>query len=188
MTNDNGAAMPTLPPYPVPATDRVWLVAAHGGAGCTTIRMSSPDDYADAGRVLPVSRDPARPSMIVLCAMGTGRGLESLRGLLAAWRDGAFGATVLLGAAVTMPLPRMPRELVRGCSLVGSAAPHLWRLPYIRGLALDGFPDRYPRAYARMLAGIRDTAAPARPAPAPDTTSAPSAGSPPPAPPAAAVV
>lgn len=134
-----------------PTTDRVWLVAAHGGAGCTTIRMSARDRYADAGRALPVSTDPSRPSRIVLCAMCTGRGLESLRGLLADWNAGLFGPTVLAGVAVTMPLPRTPRELRRGTLLVGSAAPNLWRLPFVRGLDLDGFPASWPRAYARML-------------------------------------
>lgn len=141
-----------LPAFEAPATDRVWLVAAHGGAGCTTIRHSMPDSYADAGRALPVSMDPQQPSMIVLCAMGTGRGLESLRTLLAEWDEGRFGSARLLGVAVTMPLPftRMPRQLRKGILLVGSAAPKLWRLPYIRGLELDGFPDRYPSAYRRM--------------------------------------
>lgn len=145
-----------LPAFEAPATDRIWLVAAHGGAGCTTVRHSMPDFYADAGRALPVSRDPQTPSMIVLCAMGTGRGLESLRTLLADWDDGKLGSARLLGVAVTMPLPftRMPRQLRKGILLVGSAAPHLWRLPYIRGLELDGFPDRYPAAYQRMRADL----------------------------------
>ena len=42
-------------------------------------------------------------------------------------------------------------SLRKGALLVGSAAPALWRLPFIRGLDLDGFPETYPRAYARML-------------------------------------
>ena len=114
-----------------PTADRVWLVAAHGGAGCTTIRMSARDRYADAGR-----------------------GLEALRALLADWNAGLFGQTILMGVAVTMPLPKTPRELRKGALLVGSAAPALWRLPFIRGLDLDGFPEAYPRAYARMLADL----------------------------------
>ena len=63
-----------VPPFAArPTADRVWLVAAHGGAGCTTIRMSARDRYADAGRGLPVSADPRLPSRVVLCAMCTGR-------------------------------------------------------------------------------------------------------------------
>ena len=119
-----------VPPFAArPTADRVWLVAAHGGAGCTTIR-------------------------VVLCAMCTGRGLEALRALLADWNAGLFGQTILMGVAVTMPLPKTPRELRKGALLVGSAAPALWRLPFIRGLDLDGFPETYPRAYARMLADL----------------------------------
>ena len=72
-----------IPSFAAPVTDRVWLVGAHGGAGCTTIRHSDPERFADAGRALPVSQDPSMPSRIILCAMGTGRGLESLRALLA---------------------------------------------------------------------------------------------------------
>lgn len=140
-----------LPLFKAPVTNRVWLVAAHGGAGCTTILCSSPASYANAGRTLPVSRDPAQPSRIVLCAMCTGRGLEAARTLLDAWRRGSFGHTQLLGLAVTMPTRRTPRELRRACLLVGSAAPALWCLPWTGGLDLDGFPDRYPSAYHRML-------------------------------------
>ena len=85
---------------------------------------------------------------------GLGRGLEALRALLADWNAGLFGQTILMGVAVTMPLPKTPRELRKGALLVGSAAPALWRLPFIRGLDLDGFPETYPRAYARMLADL----------------------------------
>lgn len=116
-----GPALPSRPPmtrllpsFPAQPTDRVWLVAAHGGAGCTTILMSARDRYAEAGRALPVSTDPSRPSRIVLCSMCTGRGLESLRSLLADWDAGLFGPTVLCGVAVTMPTANTPRALRRG--------------------------------------------------------------------------
>ena len=54
--------------------------------------------------------------------MCTGRGLEALRALLADWNAGLFGQTILMGVAVTMPLPKTPRELRKGALLVGSAA------------------------------------------------------------------
>ena len=53
-----------IPSFAAPVTDRVWLVGAHGGAGCTTIRHSDPERFADAGRALPVSQDPSMPSRI----------------------------------------------------------------------------------------------------------------------------
>lgn len=139
-----------LPVFDAPVTDRVWLVAAHGGAGCTTIRHGLPDVYADAGRALPVSVDSARPSRMVLCAMGTGRGLEALQGLLVEWSEGRFGSSLVVGCAVTDPVARMPRELVKGRLQLASVSPRLWRLPFIAGLELSGFPQRYPSAYARM--------------------------------------
>lgn len=61
-----------IPSFAAPVTDRVWLVGAHGGAGCTTIRHSDPERFADAGRALPVSQDPSMPSRIILCAMARG--------------------------------------------------------------------------------------------------------------------
>ena len=129
-----------IPSFAAPVTDRVWLVGAHGGAGCTTIRHSDPERFADAGRALPVSQDPSMPSRIILCAMGTGRGLESLRALLADQSAGLFGASILLGAAITDPVPRMPRPLVAARIQLSSAV-RVWRLPHIKGLELDGFPS-----------------------------------------------
>lgn len=159
MTN---ATTTLLPVFDAPATERVWLVAAHGGAGCTTIytegAMAGDPMWADAGRALPASVEAARPSLVVLCAMGTGRGLESLRALLADWDAGAFGTCVLLGAAVTAPMARTPMALRRGTALVGAGAPRLWRLPYIRGLEVDGFPQRWPGAYARVRGQVRAAA------------------------------
>ena len=116
-----------IPAFAAPVTDRVWLVGAHGGAGCTTIRHSDPERFADAGRALPVSPDPSMPSRVILCAMGTGRGLESLRALLADQSAGLFGASILLGAAITDPVPRMPRPLVAARIQLSSAV-RVWRL------------------------------------------------------------
>lgn len=142
-----------IPSFTAPVTDRVWLVAAHGGAGCTTIRRSAPERFADAGRALPVSQDPSMPSRVILCAMGTGRGLESLRALLADQAAGLFGTSILLGAAITDPVPHMPRSLV-AARIQLSSVTRVWRLPYVRGLELDGFPQRYPAAYARLAADV----------------------------------
>lgn len=139
-----------LPCFAAPVTERVWLVAAHGGAGCSTIYGSAPALYADAGRALPVSPDPMRPAMVVLCAMGSAHGLESLRALLAEWHEGRLGAAVLLGVAVTDCMARQPRVLNRARLQVTSPAPNVWRLPYLPSLPVEGRPDRWPGAYVRM--------------------------------------
>ena len=119
-----------IPSFAAPVTDRVWLVGAHGGAGCTTIRHSDPERFADAGRALPVSQDPSMPSSA-----------------------GLFGASILLGAAITDPVPRMPRPLVAARIQLSSAV-RVWRLPHIKGLELDGFPRRYPAAYSRLVKDV----------------------------------
>ena len=142
-----------IPSFTAPVTDRVWLVGAHGGAGCTTIRHSDPERFADAGRALPVSPDPSMPSRVILCAMGTGRGLESLRALLADQSAGLFGASILLGAAITDPAPRVPRPLVAARIQLSSAV-RVWRVPHIKGLELAGFPRRYPAAYSRLVRDV----------------------------------
>ena len=86
-----------IPSFAAPVTDRVWLVGAHGGAGC--------------------------------------------------------GASILLGAAITDPVPRMPRPLVAARIQLSSAV-RVWRLPHIKGLELDGFPRRYPAAYSRLVKDV----------------------------------
>lgn len=141
-----------LPVFEAPVTDRVWLVAAHGGAGCSTVYASSPGLYADAGRALPFCADPA--PRIVLCAMGSAHGLESLRALLAEWDAGALAPCVLLGVAVTTCMARPPRALRRGCLQVGSVAPHLWRLPYVASIPVEGRPSSWPSGYRRMSSAL----------------------------------
>ncbi|WP_349679120.1 DUF6668 family protein [Bifidobacterium sp. UBA4282] len=141
-----------LPVFDAPATRRVWLVAAHGGAGCSTIYRSAPELYADAGRAFPVPVDGSDP-VFVLCAMGSCQGLESLRRLLSEWDRGLLPG-VLAGVAVTDCMPRMPRSLVRGGLQVCSPAPCRWRLPYIASLPVEGFPDRWPFAYRRMASRL----------------------------------
>ena len=121
-----------IPSFAAPVTDRVWLVGAHGGAGCTTIRHSDPERFADAGRALPVSQDPSMPSRIILCAMGTGRGLESLRALLADQSAGLFGASILLGAAITDPVPPYAPAFGGGAHPTVIRRPRVAAAPYQR--------------------------------------------------------
>ena len=142
-----------IPSFAAPVTDRVWLVGAHGGAGCTTIRHSDPRPVRR--RRPRAAGEPGSLHAVAhhLCAMGTGRGLESLRALLADQSAGLFGASILLGAAITDPVPRMPRPLVAARIQLSSAV-RVWRLPHIKGLELDGFPRRYPAAYSRLVKDV----------------------------------
>lgn len=147
-----GPSSALLPVFDAPATDRVWLVAAHGGAGCSTIYASSPDQYADAGRALPVSVDPDHPSRIVLCSKCTSPGLVSLQALVREWREGRFGPSMLMGLAVTECRRRTPRVLVRSrrlvCSVVGRR--RSFPLPFIPDTDVNGVPEKFPHAYSRM--------------------------------------
>ena len=142
-----------IPSFAAPVTDRVWLGGAPGGGRGTPMRASDPERFADAGRALPVSQDPSMPSRIILCAMGTGRGLESLRALLADQSAGLFGASILLGAAITDPVPRMPRPLVAARIQLSSAV-RVWRGHPIKRTQPNGFPRRYPAAYSRLVKDV----------------------------------
>lgn len=138
-----------LPVFEAPETRRVWLVAAHGGAGCSTIYESDPRFYADAGRALP--HCSTSPSRVVVCAMGTVRGLEAAQGLLREARDGGWGSTLLAGLVVTVPVAKEPKVLSDARKLVMSAAPRAWTLPFIPGLAVEGVPQKFPRAYTKLV-------------------------------------
>ncbi|MDN5978668.1 MULTISPECIES: hypothetical protein [Bifidobacterium] len=148
--DERSSSSPSLPTFEAPVTDRVWLVGAHGGAGCTTIYRSAPDVYADAGRALPISGDTRRPSRIVLCTKGDSLGLEALQGLLNEADAGLFTPSILLGVAVTVPCSRPPLVLERSRRLVCSAAPFAVRLPWIGPLMVDGMCAKYPRAYESL--------------------------------------
>jgi hypothetical protein len=139
-----------LAAFPAPQAGRVWLVGAHGGAGCTTICRSALGFWADAGRALPLSPDPDRPARFVLCAMGTSRGLEALQAFLVEANEGRFAPAVLVGAAVTMPARFPPLALERSRRQVCSIAPIAVRLPWIGSLMVDGFPKRWPHAYRTL--------------------------------------
>ena len=152
MQEDSTVTSRLLPVFEAPATDRVWLVAAHGGAGCTTIYRSAPDGYADAGRALPVCAD--KPCRMVVCAQGTVEGLRAVQGVLLEWVEGSYGPTVLCGVVVTNRVARLPPVLRDAYRQVDSAAPRFWRLPYISGLEVQGFPARYPRAYRGLHADL----------------------------------
>lgn len=143
-----------LPVVRVPDSSRVWLVGAHGGAGVSTIRASSPQLFADAGRAIPTAPAGTR---LVVCAMATGRGLVAARDLLRQIADGAYGEGVkAVGLACTCPYAKTPKELREAALLVGSSVPVYVRLPFIAGLDVLGFPDSYPKAYARLAQAVAD--------------------------------
>lgn len=143
-----------LPVVGVPDSSRVWLVGAHGGAGVSTVRASSPQLFADAGRAIPTAPAGTR---LVVCAMATGRGLVAARDLLRQISEGVYGSNCrVVGLAVTCPYAKTPRELREAALLVGSSVPVYVRLPFIAGLDVLGFPDSYPRAYARLAQAVAD--------------------------------
>ena len=143
-----------IPSFAAPVTDRVWLVGAHGGAGCTTIRHSDPERFADAGRALPVSQDPSMPSRIILCAMGTGSAASNRCARCSPTsRPDCSAHRSCWARPSPTPCP-VCRGLLVAARIQLSSAVRVWRLPHIKGLELDGFPRRYPAAYSRLVKDV----------------------------------
>lgn len=111
----------------------VWLVAAHGGAGVSTLCQWW-DFVGDAGRMWP-DKDTYPAACLVAKAT-----MESLGACDKQVRSVVAGATacLFLGVVIVDPLPKLPRRVQhRVSSLVATveyAGGRVWRIPYCAGL------------------------------------------------------
>ena len=130
------ARKPLLPPGEGNAHDvvpLVWLVAAHGGAGVSTLCQWW-DFVGDATRQWPEC-DSYPVALVVAKAT-----MEGLSAADTQVRSAVAGATscLLLGVVVVETLPRLPRRVShRLTSLeatVEYAGGHMWRIPYYAGI------------------------------------------------------
>lgn len=109
---------------PAPA---VWLVGAHGGAGCTTLaHLCAP--MGDAGQVWPAAEE--NPFCIVVCR-STKHGLERAHQAALQARAGEAGEIILLGVAIVEDTPEpCPKVLERKISVIERHF-RTWRIPYL---------------------------------------------------------
>lgn len=105
----------------------MWLTAAHGGAGCSTLAELSVG-WRDAGRAWPLSPQPDRPARVLLCARTSYTGLRAAQAALTDWASGRVPVT-LEGLVLAAAAPgRPPKQLRPLLELVKGAAGRVWEL------------------------------------------------------------
>jgi hypothetical protein len=105
----------------------LWLTAAHGGAGCSTLVELSVG-WKEAGRAWPLSPQPDRPARVLLCARTSYTGLRAAQAALTDWASGRVPVKLeglMLAAAAPGRLPRQLRPLLE---LVKGAAGRVWEV------------------------------------------------------------
>lgn len=130
----------TTTPHPA-----FWLVAAHGGAGVTTLaHLWAP--AADARRGWPAAD---RYPQVVVVARTHRSGLNAAHLLLRQAAAGLIGGCALLGLVTVADHDgSLPTSLRRRRDVVEELAPHSWHIPFLPPLRLltpDQLPQWSPR-------------------------------------------
>ena len=110
----------------------VWLVAAHGGAGATSLSHVW-EPMGDAGQQWPAADE--HPWCVVVCR-STKTGLEKAhQAVLQAWADRTGGCEVL-GVVVVADAPgKLPKSLARKIAVIEEIV-EIWHVPYLTELRL----------------------------------------------------
>lgn len=114
----------------------VWMVGAHGGAGCSTLAaMMAP--MGDAGQLWPAADES--PLCVLVCR-STKYGLERAHQAALQARAGEAGDVILLGIVVVDDSPgKCPKALERKISVMSDVF-RIWRIPYLTDLRM-AIPD-----------------------------------------------
>lgn len=109
----------------------MWLLAAHGRSGAGTLaQIWAP--AGDARRGWPAA-DRHR-NVVVVCRTDRA-GLDAAHDLLLQSAAGLTGGCTLLGLVLVPDAPGpLPKTLRRWADVVASAAPAVWRVPYVEDL------------------------------------------------------
>ncbi|MBZ8176221.1 hypothetical protein GSS88_00150 [Corynebacterium sp. 3HC-13] len=139
----------------------VWLVAAHGGAGVTTLACQI-GPCGDAGGQFPVKDDS--PLCVVVCR-ATSHGLEAAHNVVLQAQGGLAGHCEVIGVIVVADTPgKIVKRLTHKIDVI-SQLTTVWQVPYLRQLAIqdrdDGLeleifpwtPDYHPEVKRRRLRG-----------------------------------
>lgn len=105
----------------------LWLVSAHGGAGCSTLAALS-GGWRAAGCAWPIA-PPTRPARALLCARTSHTGLRAAQAALTDWTSGRVPVR-LEGIVLLASAPgRLPKQLRPLLELVRGAAPgRVWEI------------------------------------------------------------
>ena len=144
-----------LPVRPVEHTALGWAVAAHGGAGETTLARVL--GARQGQRSWPASIEGER---VVLVARTNAVGLAAARRAAQQWAAGAAGGVHLVGLVLMADAPgRLPRPLRALVALTAGGVATTWQLPWVEALRMetsDGADAALARAASTQLDQIRN--------------------------------
>lgn len=110
----------------VPATEDLWVLGVHGGAGETTV--SELVGGTPTGRRWPEGSPSAQ---LLLAARTHATGLLRLQAVATAWAAGALPPASLLGVVLVPDAPgRLPAPLAQLARLTVGGLPHHWYLDW----------------------------------------------------------
>ncbi|GAB7039391.1 MULTISPECIES: DUF6668 family protein [Catenuloplanes] len=149
----NGSAVATERP-PGLSTAGVSWVAAHGGAGASTLAAAL--GGVDVGARWP-SESRADPARVLLVARTHSGGLRATARALAAMREGRHPPGMeLLGLVLVADAPgRLPWPLFRRTRVLRSVAP-VWRVPWIEQWRLGAELRKAPKVLLSLADLVDD--------------------------------
>ncbi|BFU43977.1 DUF6668 family protein [Krasilnikovia sp. MM14-A1004] len=155
-----GARVSTLPPRepqhrqqgtPGWAAQGICWVAAHGGAGATTLAAAV--GGVDVGCRWPDPND--EPARVLLVARTNAGGMRAASQALNAIREGRHPAGMAItGLVLVADAPgRLPRDLVRRIKVLRACVP-VWRVPWVPQWRLGKQSERLPSQVVKLGALI----------------------------------
>lgn len=137
---------------PCAGDGRLWVVAAHGGAGATTVAHLL--DAGDAGQVWPAPRSGAVSAVVV--ARHHLSGLRAAQAAAIQWASGVIPGVHLVGLVLVADSPvKQPKELADFQRLVMGAFPAVWHVEYVSAWRVnDPWESSIPRAYNKVLSQV----------------------------------
>lgn len=162
------ATGPTLPQHGVPAPDAadqlptrhptrsaaLYVLAAHGGAGASTI-ASLWNDWAPIEAWPAACTDMAR---VVVVARTNARGLCAAKNAARQWASGLVAEVQVVGLALLADAPgRLPAELRALAKVVAGGYPRTWTIPWMPDWRLGEAPSlgRSPREVHRLVNDLK---------------------------------
>lgn len=138
----------------------LWVVAAHGGAGESTL-AELVDDWQPGGHAWPELASGA-PAACVVVARTSARGLLAARTALTQWAGSGAGPSArLLGLVLVADAPgKLPAPLRDLAHVVGGGAPRVWHLPWVEAWRLgEPVTERVPRPVSKLVSHLRSLTA-----------------------------
>lgn len=137
---------------PCQGDGRLWVVAAHGGAGATTVARLL--DAGDAGQVWPAPRSGAVSAVVV--ARHHLSGLRAAQAAAIQWASGVIAGVHLVGLVLVADSPvKQPKELADFQRLVMGAFPAVWHVEYVPAWRVnDPWDTQVPRSYKKVLTQV----------------------------------